>query len=278
MVSPHERSATPIMIASPTWPKSIPPLTPEQQRISDDFMKYWHEVLPKKYGLVDDFNHGYVVRHVPEAFCTTLEIGAGLGEHLAYEHLNLDQEFNYVALELRENMAERIKASHPEIQTRIGDCQVRLDFPDGFFDRILAIHVLEHLPNLPAAVAEMHRLCHPERGQFSVVIPCEGGLAYGLARRISARRIFEKRYGQSYDWFISREHINRPAEIMAELSRRFKTVHREFFPFRFPSIQCNLCIGLTLQPLAKHEPAGAGAPTESGTMALASQGQGQVRD
>ena len=29
------------------WPKTFPPLTPEQKRISDDFMKYWHEVLPK---------------------------------------------------------------------------------------------------------------------------------------------------------------------------------------------------------------------------------------
>src|SRR5437868_733101 len=43
------------------WPKSIPELTPEQKRISDDFMRYWHEVLPKKYGVVDDFNHGYPV-------------------------------------------------------------------------------------------------------------------------------------------------------------------------------------------------------------------------
>ena len=44
-----------------------------------------------------------------------------------------------------------------------------------------------------------------------VVIPCEGGLAYSLARRISAQRIFEKRYGMSYRFFIESEHINVPA-------------------------------------------------------------------
>jgi hypothetical protein len=81
-----------------------------------------------------------------------------------------------------------------------------------------------------------------------VVIPCEGGLAYGLARRISAQRIFEKRYGQSYDWFIQREHINRPHEVMAELDTHFETVHRAWFPLGMPSVTLNLCIGITLRP------------------------------
>ena len=101
------------------WPKTIPPLNPEQKRISDDFMKYWHEVLPKKYGVVDDFNHGYSVRNAPESFRTTLEIGAGLGEHLAYEKLTPEQEAGYVALELRENMAAEIRRRFPRVQARV---------------------------------------------------------------------------------------------------------------------------------------------------------------
>ena len=231
-----------------TWPKTVPPLTAAQKEVSDDFMKYWHEVLPRKYGLVDDFNHRYPVDHAVPGFVSTLEIGAGLGEHLAYERLSLAQEKAYVALELRPNMAERIRAKYPRIQTTVGDCQGRLDFPDGSFDRIVAVHVLEHLPNLPAAITEMRRLCHPQRGRFHVVIPCEGGWAYSLARRISARRIFERRYKQSYDWFIQREHLNRPAEIQGELARCFQVVHRSFFPLGVPLIACNLCIGLTLAP------------------------------
>lgn len=236
-----------------TWPKAIPPLTPEQKRISDDFMKHWHEVLPRRYGVVERFNHLYPVRHAPVGFRNTLEIGAGLGEHLAYERLTWEQERSYVALELRANMAERIQENFPNVRTQVGDCQGKLDFPAGCFDRILAIHVLEHLPDLPGAVREMRRLCQPERGIFSVVIPCEGGLAYGLGRRISAQRIFEKRYGQPYDWFIRREHLNRPAEILRELQRSFQVVHRAFFPFRLPWVFCNLCIGLTLRPRREGE-------------------------
>jgi SAM-dependent methyltransferase len=230
------------------WPKILPDLSPEQKRISDDFMQYWHEVLPRRYGLVDDFNHQYPVRHAPRRFLRTLEIGAGLGEHLLYERLTPEQKAQYVALELRQNMADKIRDRFPEVQTYVGDCQGSLNFRNGFFDRILAVHVLEHLPNLPAAVAEMNRLCNKEAGVFSVVIPCEGSPAYAVARRILAQRLFEKRYKQSYRWLIEREHLNRPREIITELLLWFNILHRSFFPIPIPVIACNLCIGLTLQP------------------------------
>jgi len=233
------------------WPKIIPPLSPEQQRISDDFMRHWHEVLPSRYGIVDDFNHGYVVKHAPKNFLRTLEIGAGIGGHIPYEKLSPEQEANYHALELRENMAEKIRTRFPKVQACVGDCQARLDFARGHFDRIIAVHVLEHLPNLPASIREMHRLCDQKRGVLSVVIPCEGGFAYGLARRISAQRIFEKRYQQSYRWFIEREHINRPHEILRELGEYFDVTHCSHFPLGLRSITLNLCIGLTLKPKAR---------------------------
>ncbi len=234
-------------MSSVRWPKTFPPLTDEQKRISDDFMKHWHEVLPRKFGIIDKFNHGYAVKHAPRTFKTTLEIGAGLGEHIEYEQLTDEQQQNYVALDIRENMAAEIRRRYPRVQVQTADCQRRLPFADGHFDRVLAVHVLEHLPNLPAAVRELYRVCHPQ-GVLSVVIPCEGSLAYTLARRISAQRIFEKRYGQSYTWFIEREHINRPHEIIAELNPFFAVVSRSFFPIPIPALFCNLCVGLTLKP------------------------------
>ena len=230
------------------WPKTFPPLTAEQERIRDDFMHAWHEELPKKYGVIERFNHGYVVDHAPRDFVRTLEIGAGIGEHLAYERLTDEQRRNYVAIELRPQMAEQIAQRYPDVQVRVADCQERLDFADGHFDRVLAVHVLEHLPTLPAAVLELHRVCNKERGRAQVVIPTEGGLAYSLARRISAQRFFEKRYKMPYRWLIEREHINVPAEIFGVLDEHFATEHRSFFPLHVPSINLNLAIGLTLRP------------------------------
>src|SRR5262249_25366460 len=153
----------------------------------------------------------------------------------------------YYALELRENMSEAIRRRFPEVNTVTADCQQRLPFADDFFDRVLAIHVLEHLPDLPATIREAYRVCNKEKGVFSIVIPCEGSLAYTLARRISAQRMFEKRYKQPYKWFIEREHINLPAEILSELHPYFEVTDMTFFPLPVPLLFCNLVIGLTLK-------------------------------
>lgn len=230
------------------WPKTFPPLSAEQQAISDDFMKYWHEVLPKRYGIVDEFNHNYSVKTAPPNFVRTLEIGAGIGEHLGYENLSKEQMENYVAVDIRENMISALRARFPQVKALVGDCQERLDFEDGYFDRILAIHVLEHLPDLPKAIKEMYRLCDKRSGILSVVIPCEGSAAYTLARKISAQRIFEKRYKQSYRWLIEREHINLPYEIFEELSPYFALVSSSYFPIPIKFQQFNLCIGATFIP------------------------------
>ncbi|HXQ81026.1 MAG TPA: class I SAM-dependent methyltransferase [Opitutaceae bacterium] len=231
------------------WPKVLPPLTPEQKRISDEFMKRWHEQLPSRYGIVERFNHSFPVRHSRPGFRASLEIGAGLGEHLHYETLTAEQEKNYCAVELRENMVSEIRKRFPRVQALMGDCQARLDFPDGHFDRYIAVHVLEHLPNLPACLREAHRLLDKQRGQMLVVIPCEGSPAYSFARKISAERVYNRYFKGGYAWLIAREHINRPHEILAELEPYFTIERKVFFPLPFlPFAFNNLCIGLSLKP------------------------------
>lgn len=227
---------------SGNWPKVMPELSQEQQHIRDDFMKHWLEVLPQRFGIIEKFNQGYPLRTFKPG-TKTLEIGAGIGAHLNFENL---EEQEYVALELRQNVAAKLQANFPQILTVVGDCQEHIDFPDGYFDRVLAIHLLEHLPNLPKALAQIQRVLSPT-GQFSVVIPCEGGIGYTLARNVSARPIFEKRYKQSYDWFVASEHVNLPNEIIQELLKRFVITHRSYFPFLIPVTTTNLVIGLTLK-------------------------------
>ena len=227
------------------WPKKIPTLTEEQQRVHAEFYQIWLEELPKRHGVLERFNHGYPLRTVRDQIQKTLDIGAGRGEHLAYESL---ESQHYFALELRPELAGPINASYPEAKVVIGDIQQHVDFPDGYFDRIMAIHVLEHLPDLPRALDEIRRLLN-KTGLFAVLIPCAPGLAYEMGRNLSARRIFEQRFKQSYDWFINCEHINSPHEIIAELEPRFLVVDKTFFPLRIPLVDLNLVIGLTLTHL-----------------------------
>jgi len=231
------------MSESNKWPKKIPKLTAKQIDIREDFVKHWLAVLPNKYNIIEKFNHGFPQNKGFFDNCKTLEIGAGLGEHIKYEPVNKQ---SYVAMELRDELAKEIQFRYPDVKTIVGDCQEKIDADDGFFDRILAIHVLEHLPNLPAALNEIKRVLNPNKGKFIIVIPCEGGFAYTLARDISARKIFEKKYNQKYDWFVKTEHINYPDEILEELDKLFTIQEISYFPLKIPSIPLNLCIGIVL--------------------------------
>lgn len=226
------------------WPKQLPELTGEQKRISADFMnQHLHAMQSKWYGFVEKFNHRYPLRSF-RLGCETLEIGAGIGAHLAFEDLSRQR---YHANELLPDLSAQIKEKYPQVDVVTADIQKGLPLPDASFDRVIAVHVLEHLPDLPAVIREVRRLIRPD-GLFSVVIPCEGGLATYMARAISARPHFEKRYGQSYDWFINSQHINMPAEIIEELRPHFSILHRSWYPLLIPSVNLNLFIGMTLRP------------------------------
>jgi SAM-dependent methyltransferase len=228
---------------NPTWPKQRPTLTSAQVGIMEDWYSYWLGIMPSRFSRVVDFNNSYALRTAGHG-ARALEIGAGTGEHLRHEQLEGKE---YSALELRGNLAANIQAKFPGVRTLVGDCQETIDAADGYFDRVIAIHILEHLDNLPSALNEVRRVLKPN-GLFSIVIPCEGGLIYRLGRYVTSRRIFEKRYSVDYDWMINYDHINRAEEIIHEVSSRFNITHREFFPFRVPSVNANLVLGMTVTP------------------------------
>jgi SAM-dependent methyltransferase len=223
----------------PRWPKVVPELSDMQRRIQDDWLRHYHERLPDQHGRVVRFNHEYAARSARPG--VTLEIGAGLGEHLRYEELATQE---YHAVELREHMAAAIRRDFPSAITVVADCQRRLPYDDAGFDRAIAIHVLEHLPNLPAALAEIQRLLKPG-GVFSVVIPCEGGLGYSMGRRVTTKRAFEYRYKTNYEWLVECEHVNRAREILRELRNYFDFEDVTYYPSRIPLIDINLLIGIT---------------------------------
>jgi len=207
-------------------------------------MRYYHERLPDEHARVVRFNHQYAARSARPG--RTLDIGAGLGEHLRYEDLDAQE---YHAVELREDMAQAIRRDFPSVVTVVADCQQRLPYEDGTFDRAVAVHVLEHLPDLPAALGEIRRLLRPD-GVLSVVIPCEGGLGYSLGRRLTTQRAFERRYNTSYKWHIESDHVNQAREILDELDLHFDIEDSTYFPAHVPLIDLNLLVGLTCVPRA----------------------------
>jgi SAM-dependent methyltransferase len=230
------------------WPKIAPPLSEEQISIMHDWMYYWHRVMPQKYSAVHRFNDNYPLKYRPPRRIRTLEFGSGLGSSLdAHAELEELATQDYHCVEIRENMAAEIKRRFPSVTVLTADCQSRLPYEDGFFDRLIAVHVLEHLPDLPRAIVEAKRLLKPG-GIFSVVIPCDPGVAYDFARKISSERIFKRRYKIPYMWLMRREHLNSPSEILTLLGNTFDEIDREYFPLKFiPMVNANLCIGVTFR-------------------------------
>jgi SAM-dependent methyltransferase len=224
-----------------TWPKQVPDLTPEQSAIRDDYMNYFDsQIYTTRFGAIQRFNHAYALRTAAPDL-RTLDVGAGLGEHLDFED---GRRGDYVALELRPEMAAELRRKYPYVTTVTGNVEEGLSFDTGAFDRILAIHVLEHLRNLPAALDELGRVLRVG-GVLSVVLPCEGGIAYSLGRRLTTQRVFKKRYGVSFDWCIKSEHVSVLSEIVHELDARFTREHRSWWPSKLPLVHANVCVGLT---------------------------------
>lgn len=230
------------------WPKKLPKLTKKQQQIKDDFFQQWLDELPKKFGIVEIFNQNYPAKafqkdQKKKKFWRTLEIGGGIGSHIPYENMECQ---SYTILEIRKHLIALLKEKYPNVNAIAGDCQQRYADKNSF-DRVIAIHVLEHLPNLPEAIKQMHQVL-TRGGVVHVVIPCEGSLAYQICRKISAERLFHKLYHMDYSWFIQSEHVNLPGEIIEEIEKYFVIRHKRYFPIPLPFQFCNIAIGMTLYP------------------------------
>jgi SAM-dependent methyltransferase len=228
---------------SPKWPKRRPALTPEQRRIFSDWYAHWLPILNGKFGLVTNFNHSFAARGaVPDL--RILELGVGEGHPNGPQCLS-----GYFALDLVPELAQRAAREYGHNRIVVADAEAGVPFADSSFDRVIAVHVLEHLANLPATIEEVWRVLKPQ-GRFVVVIPCEGGLAYSLGRNLSVRRIFRRRFGLnsalSYSEMIHWDHINTAREVLGELRTRFLVRHSRFFPLLVPLVDTNLCIGLEL--------------------------------
>lgn len=229
------------------WPKQIPELTDEEKQIKNESMLKWHEEqLPHKYGFMEKFNDEYPVKRFKKGpkkkkHWNTLEIGGGTGNHISSEDMTNQ---DYTVLDIRENMLMSLKEKYPEIRVVKGDCQKRYA-KRAEYDRIICIHTLEHIPNLPEALKQIRYALKPD-GVAHIVIPCEGGWLYYLGRQITIARWFKNNYHRDYGKFIKSEHLNTASEVIEELSKYFKIKEKTYFPFCVHLLHANISIGLTL--------------------------------
>ena len=171
-------------------------------------------------------------------FSRVLEVGAGTGVHLSYVRHQFDE---YVMTDLNAPLLDHARAKvvgQGKIVTRSEDA-TRLSFEGAEFDRVIATHVLEHLPEPHRVLREWMRVLKPG-GVLSLVLPCDPGVAWRLGRALGARGKFV-RAGMDYDYWMAREHINAINNLVSLIRFYFPTRREErWLPLRIPSMDANL--------------------------------------
>lgn len=172
-------------------------------------------------------------------FGRVLEVGAGTGIHIDHVRHRFDE---YLITDINAPILDRAAGRLDGLQGKVSsksEDATALSFADESFDRVIATHVLEHLPRPHEVLREWNRVLKPG-GTLSIVLPCDPGLAWRLGRAIGARRKFV-RLGIDYDYWMAREHINAINNLVAFIRYYFPECRREFWrPLFVPSIDANL--------------------------------------
>jgi ubiquinone/menaquinone biosynthesis C-methylase UbiE len=113
-----------------------------------------------------------------------------------------------------------------------------LPFDDCSFNRLIATHVLEHVPFPHLAIQEWVRVLKPG-GVLSLILPCDPGWAWRLGRYLGPRKQAEKA-GLPYDYYMAREHINSIFNLDQLLKYHFPKREITWWPTRLPFPDINL--------------------------------------
>jgi phosphatidylethanolamine/phosphatidyl-N-methylethanolamine N-methyltransferase len=169
-----------------------------------------------------------------------VEVGAGTGHHLQYlkerpeKYVLTDGSDEMLAI-VKEKHAAHVAAGWLEIEKQDATA---LTYPDHSFDRLIATHVLEHLPNPVAVLTEWNRVVRPG-GIISIVLPCDPGLLWRTGRSFGPRRN-AKKLGIAYDYLEAAEHINSIYNLVVFIRHHFESVSEIWYPIRLAIPDLNL--------------------------------------
>lgn len=212
----------------------------------DEYMERWTRAYETA-----NYNQGLAARMLTKShvwceqafgpdqhFSRVVEVGAGTGIHISKVRHSFDE---YVITDLNPPMLDQARTEENHRDKKITvqrEDATRLSFPDNSFDRLIATHVLEHLPQPHQVLREWHRVVKPG-GVISIVLPCDPGMAWRLGRHLGPRRKFEA-IGIEYDYWMAREHVNAITNLVAFIQYYYPSVKEGWYPLRIPSSDLNL--------------------------------------
>jgi phosphatidylethanolamine/phosphatidyl-N-methylethanolamine N-methyltransferase len=102
-----------------------------------------------------------------------------------------------------------------------------LPFPNTSFDRIVAIHSLEHILNLEQTCQEFSRVLKTG-GILSAILPCDPGVLWSIAQLFSRHQVEMSR--EEYDYFLANQHVNPVYNVLAILNFHYVQKHLAYYP------------------------------------------------
>lgn len=186
-------------------------------------LKRTHKLIEREFGPDHEFR-------------SVLEVGAGTLAHLPFVRHKFDR---YVATEFDDRVlavgSNRVLPPKVELMQADG---AALPFGDNSFDRLIATHVLEHMPDPHLVLAEWSRVLRPG-GVMSIILPCDPGLAWRVGRYFGPRQR-AKEAGLDYDYYMAREHINSVFNLKQILKYHLPVRRETWWPMRLPFPDINL--------------------------------------
>ncbi len=170
-----------------------------------------------------------------------VEIGCGAGT--AFHILGYPEAV--LGIDIRAELLERMRQRYPGAEAVQADL-LNSPFRPGSVRTAFSIYSLEHIFELEAFVAALHRMLHPE-GRLHALIPAEGGLAWG-ALRLMAHWAYSRRLGLDYKAFMAKEHCNSAPAIENALKKQFHFEARRTVPWRFGGAAVDRALAYRLRP------------------------------
>ncbi|MBC7154202.1 MAG: class I SAM-dependent methyltransferase [Rhodobacteraceae bacterium] len=163
----------------------------------------WAPVYDNTFGFLTTIGRRRAAAFINRLGGEVLEVGVGTGLSLGcYSDPLRVTGIDYsteMLTKAREKVAQK-KLGHVAALIRM-DAR-NLDFPDGHFDTVTAMHVLSVVPDPERVVAEMARVCKPG-GRIVIVnhFACDSGVLGALERMFSR---YANRLGWHSDFEMSR--------------------------------------------------------------------------
>lgn len=135
--------------------------------------------------------------------CKVLELGCGNGEIWSGRIESLPSDISItlsdISIGMLETVRERYK-DYPNISTEFIDIQ-EISYPDGTFDIVIANSMLYHVPDLPKAISEVHRVLKPE-GKFYATTLGNNGMREYLYHKFQEFNQALEAFKESYPFHL----------------------------------------------------------------------------